>query len=61
MRMANKAQQHAIKTLVNKNREEYLTLYRDEVIRLGGKPQRTKEQIIADLKKRINEKEGRGV
>ena len=53
------AQAFARKFLLEKYRKEYNSVYRAEVIRLGGKLAPTKEEMIAKLQAKIVELEAR--
>lgn len=55
--LGTKAQVIATKNLRERYKAEYLELYREAVIELGGTPRRTKEERIADLLEQIKKLE----
>lgn len=57
--LGTKAQVIATRNLRKKYQTEYLEMYRNAVIELGGTPRRSKEQKIADLQNQINQLEAK--
>ena len=53
--IASKAQTMATTRLRAKYKEDYRQFYREAVIELGGKPNRTKQQRIEALQKKLEE------